>query len=51
MADSLDRASRTPANRVNEMTYLPFNSIEERSTGTGSAAQAANLPPYDPLRS
>ena len=56
MADSLDYASRTPANRENEMTYLPFNSIQERSTGTGSAAAgfnptAANLPPYDPLRS
>ena len=56
MADTLDCASRTPANRDNEMTYLPFNSIEERSTGTRSAAtgfseSVANLPPYDPLRS
>ena len=56
MADSFDCASRTPANRENEMTYLPFNSIQERSTGAGSAATesfgtSANLPPYDPLRS
>ena len=56
MADRFDCAGRTPANRENEMTYLSFNSIQERSTGTGSAATgsnptAANLPPYDPLRS
>ena len=48
MADMVDCASRTPTNREIEMTYLPLNSIQERCTGTESAA---NLPPFDPLRS
>ncbi len=52
MAHIVDCASRMPANRETEMTHLQRNSIQERSTGTtGFAAQAANLPPYDPLRS
>ena len=48
MADSVDCASRAPANRESEMTYLHVNSIQERSTGF--ASQAGNLPPYDPVR-
>ena len=50
MADIVDCASRMPANRETEMTHLQHKSIQERSTDTGFAAQAANLPPYDPLR-
>jgi hypothetical protein len=55
MADTVDCADRTPANRDTEMTYLPTNSIQERTKCTGFSAtgfseSVANLPPYDPLR-
>jgi hypothetical protein len=50
MADTVDCAGRMAANRETVMTYLPHSLIHERFQSTGSFAQAANLPPYDPLR-